>query len=107
MNIYLLILLSVLMVAIAIVLYGWFVRGIFTFVRSLNFWRKMYGEGGYATEYFRQSQYWKIEAVNEGAIIGWYGPYFFKSYSFTFYVYCKTDDVYKYWSDFLNFKRNK
>jgi len=105
MNSYLLVTICVVVVMGGMIAYAWFIKDLFIFLKTIIFWNKMYREGGYATEYFNQSAYWKIEAVNEGVIKGWYGPYSFKSYGFTFYIYCKTDDASKYWNDFLVYKQ--
>ncbi len=67
----------------------------------------MYGENGYATEYFRNSPHWKIEVNDFGTIKGWYGPYPVRMYTTTFYLYCKTNNVFDYWEDFLEYKLKK
>jgi hypothetical protein len=74
------------------------------FTACMNFWKNMNNEGGYATEYFRNSPFWKIEGSKTGFIKDWFGPYLFRSYDHTFFIYCKTDDVSKYWDDFLQYK---
>lgn len=73
-------------------------------IKSYRFWKLLNRSGGLATEYLRNSPYWKIEATNEGLIKGWFGPYLLRSYGHTFYVYCKTDDVSLYTDDFLKYK---
>ena len=73
-------------------------------IKSYRFWMLLSRSGGMATEYLRYSPNWKIEATNEGLIKDWFGPYLFRSYEHTFYVYCKTDDVSSYKKDFLSYK---
>lgn len=104
MNTIALFVLCLIVVSFGIVAYILFIKGLITFVKSWVFWNRMYNQDARATEYFSHSPFWKIEATNEGFIKDWFGPYRFRSYGFTFYVYCKTDDVSKYWNDFVNYK---
>lgn len=73
-------------------------------IKTYRFWMLLNRSGGKATEYLRNSPNWKIEATNEGLIKGWFGPYLFRSYGHTFYVYCKTDDVASFTKDFISYR---
>lgn len=72
-------------------------------INSFRFWMLLNASGGKATEYLRNSPNWKIEATNEGRIKDWFGPYRLNSFGFTYYIYCKTDDVSLYIDDFKKF----